>query len=253
MTFNVDHTKLDKGIYLNSTKPIGDIYVVDTYDIRVCKPYVDEVLPNHVMHTIEHILAVYLDEEFYYQNSLIRLYFGPMGCQTGFYLLVSHAKNLEYSCDKVLHLIKNAVSRALLDKVVPYTKKEECGNNRTLGYTTNAEEVLHTIYNLCNHLGKYTYIKEEVYEPNTLDTNEVLVDIFNPLSGYVEYNSSNQVSGDHGLYVSNNSEDKYAVYEGHATLDDVTKCIKCKSRNLATDACRRLVTCLDCGYIVHFK
>ncbi|MCI8519971.1 MAG: S-ribosylhomocysteine lyase, partial [Clostridia bacterium] len=79
-SFQVDHRKLDKGIYISRID--SDIV---TYDLRFCKPNSGTVLDNVTMHTIEHMLATFLrNSEF--KDDII--YFGPMGCQTGFYLLV---------------------------------------------------------------------------------------------------------------------------------------------------------------------
>ena len=79
-SFQVDHRKLGVGIYVSRV----DVDIV-TYDLRFCKPNSGTVLDNVTMHTIEHMLATFA------RNSDIKnevLYFGPMGCQTGFYLLV---------------------------------------------------------------------------------------------------------------------------------------------------------------------
>ena len=75
-SFRVDHRKLGVGIYVSRV----DVDIV-TYDLRFCKPNSGTVLDNVTMHTIEHMLATFV------RNSDIKnevLYFGPMGCQTGF-------------------------------------------------------------------------------------------------------------------------------------------------------------------------
>ncbi|MBQ8300918.1 MAG: S-ribosylhomocysteine lyase, partial [Clostridia bacterium] len=90
-SFQVDHRKLDKGMYISRV----DRDIV-TYDMRFCKPNTGEVLDNVTMHTIEHMLATFV------RNSDIKnevLYFGPMGCQTGFYLLAHDIVSKEHVLD----------------------------------------------------------------------------------------------------------------------------------------------------------
>lgn len=120
-SFEVDHTKLDGGIYISRID--GDVI---TYDLRFCKPYEDAVLDNETMHTIEHMLATFT------RNSDIGdsvIYFGPMGCQTGFYFLVRD----NVSHQKVLEVIKASL-RATIDHngEVFGASRIECGNFRTL-------------------------------------------------------------------------------------------------------------------------
>lgn len=78
-SFSVDHIQLKKGIYISRTDD-----VLTTYDIRMCEPNIDVVLDPKAAHTIEHIGATLLRNG-QYQESII--YFGPMGCMTGFYLI----------------------------------------------------------------------------------------------------------------------------------------------------------------------
>jgi S-ribosylhomocysteine lyase len=82
-SFTVDHTVLDTGIYVSRID--GDI---TTYDLRTKKPNTDDLMDHSTMHTFEHMFATYV------RNSSISddvIYFGPMGCQTGFYLLIRNA------------------------------------------------------------------------------------------------------------------------------------------------------------------
>ena len=83
-SFCVDHTKLQPGIY---TSRIDDDIV--TYDIRMKKPNVPPFLPTASMHTIEHLFAT-ISRNSEYEHKII--YFGPMGCRTGFYFLVRDMK-----------------------------------------------------------------------------------------------------------------------------------------------------------------
>ena len=119
-SFTVDHTKLDPGIYVSRVD--GD---VTTYDMRVKKPNCGDYMTDVEMHTFEHMFATYV------RNSEIAqsvIYFGPMGCQTGFYLLIRNAENT-----KVLSVIFD-----VLEKIISHEGEvfgasvEECGNYRCL-------------------------------------------------------------------------------------------------------------------------
>ena len=78
-SFSVDHTQLKKGVYISRVD--GEL---TTFDIRMCEPNVDEPLDPKAAHTIEHIGATLLRNG-PYKDKVI--YFGPMGCMTGFYLI----------------------------------------------------------------------------------------------------------------------------------------------------------------------
>lgn len=120
-SFQVDHRKLDKGFYISRID--GDVY---TYDLRFCKPNTGEILDNVTMHTIEHMLATFT------RNSRIAdsvVYFGPMGCQTGFYFLVRD----NVTPDKAMDIIKDAIRKTIAHTGEVYGASEiECGNYKTL-------------------------------------------------------------------------------------------------------------------------
>ena len=84
-TFEVDHTQLKAGVYVSRKDTVGDT-VVTTFDVRFTAPYQDAPLSPGVLHTLEHLGAVYLREKSSWSSRI--LYWGPMGCQTGFDLLV---------------------------------------------------------------------------------------------------------------------------------------------------------------------
>lgn len=147
-SFCVDHRKLNEGVYISRVD--GDIV---TYDMRVCKPNTDIVLDNVTMHTTEHMIATFV------RNSDISddvIYFGPMGCQTGFYLLVRDA----VSAETVLDTIK-----AILLKTVNHTgdvfgKSEiECGNYKTLDMEA-ARKMCAEYYEKIKNLDKILTYKE---------------------------------------------------------------------------------------------
>lgn len=119
-SFSVDHDKIREGIYVSRID--GD---VTTYDLRTRVPNAGDYMDNVTMHTVEHLFATYV------RSSKIGsrvIYFGPMGCQTGFYLLVRDADN-----EEVLAVVLE-VLRAILthDGSVPGASRVECGNYRSL-------------------------------------------------------------------------------------------------------------------------
>ena len=115
-SFCVDHNKLLPGIYVSRIDE--DII---TYDIRMRKPNTPPFLANPAMHTIEHLFATYV------RNTELRdkiIYFGPMGCRTGFYFLV---RNMEKS-DAIKLIIDAFAFIAGYNATVPGTEAAECGN-----------------------------------------------------------------------------------------------------------------------------
>ena len=115
-SFSVDHTKLKKGVYISRVD--GDL---TTFDIRMCTPNIDTPLDPKAAHTIEHIGATLLRNGRYKDHII---YFGPMGCLTGFYLIT---RNLDF--DIVKNLVKEVFeSITTWDQPIPGAKKEECGN-----------------------------------------------------------------------------------------------------------------------------
>ena len=120
-SFEVDHTKLAPGFYISRID--GDVI---TYDMRFCRPNTGDVLDNETMHTTEHMLPTFM------RNSEIKdsvVYFGPMGCQTGFYLLVRD--NVEP--EEVVKILKGALRDTMAyNGEVFGASAVECGNYKTL-------------------------------------------------------------------------------------------------------------------------
>lgn len=115
-SFCVDHTKLKKGIYIS--RQDDDL---TTYDIRMCTPNVDKPLDPKAAHTIEHIGATLLRNSEYKDHII---YFGPMGCLTGFYLIT---KGLDFEVIKKL-VVDTFTSLSTWDQDIPGARIEECGN-----------------------------------------------------------------------------------------------------------------------------
>lgn len=115
-SFQVNHDTLEPGVYVSRID--GDI---TTYDMRFIKPNTPPFLPNPVMHTIEHLFATYARNSKYADKVI---YFGPMGCRTGFYFLVR-----DMSQDDALALIKETVLKCKNHTgEIPGNTAAECGN-----------------------------------------------------------------------------------------------------------------------------
>ena len=119
-SFTVDHDFIDPGIYVSRID--GD---VTTFDMRTRKPNNGEYMDNLTMHSLEHMFATYI------RNSAIGdnvIYFGPMGCRTGFYLLTRDLSN-----EVVLEEVKKAL-RAIVahDGKMFGAARKECGNYKEL-------------------------------------------------------------------------------------------------------------------------
>ena len=85
-SFTINHLKLLPGVYVSRKDPAGSA-VITTFDIRMTRPNEEPVMNTAEMHTIEHLAATYLRNHPDFGPKII--YFGPMGCRTGFYLLLS--------------------------------------------------------------------------------------------------------------------------------------------------------------------
>ena len=85
-SFTIDHIKLQPGIYVSRKDHIGD-EVITTFDLRMTSPNEEPVMNTAEMHTIEHLAATFLRNHKEYGTKTV--YFGPMGCRTGFYLLLA--------------------------------------------------------------------------------------------------------------------------------------------------------------------
>lgn len=85
-SFTIDHIKLEPGLYVSRKDKVG-AETVTTFDLRLTKPNVDPVMSTAEIHAIEHLAATYLRNELTWADKV--LYFGPMGCRTGFYLLLA--------------------------------------------------------------------------------------------------------------------------------------------------------------------
>ena len=121
-SFTIDHIKLQPGLYVSRKDKVG-AETVTTFDLRVTNPNGEPVMNTAEIHTMEHLAATYLRNEPEWKDRV--LYFGPMGCRTGFYLLL--AGDLESS--QIVPLVK-ACFEFIRDfrGEVPGASARDCGN-----------------------------------------------------------------------------------------------------------------------------
>ena len=127
-SFDVDHRTITEGMYISRID--GDVV---TYDLRMKKPNQGDLLSNSEMHSLEHMFATVV------RNSALGdkvIYFGPMGCQTGFYLLMRHDNHQEN-----LALVKDVLRKVMdYDGEMPGNSEIECGNYRNLSVQAAKDE-----------------------------------------------------------------------------------------------------------------
>lgn len=114
-SFEKDHDSLTPGLYAQT-----DANGVTTFDLRFKKPNAGDYISPKALHTVEHLMATVLRNSRAKENIV---YFGPMGCRTGFYLLT-----LRMSRDEVLSLLRACIPAALALDEIPGSRREECGN-----------------------------------------------------------------------------------------------------------------------------
>lgn len=121
-SFMIDHILLQPGIYLSRTDKVGDRQV-HTYDLRFTAPNDEPVMNTAEIHTIEHLGATFLRNHPQHKEEVI--YFGPMGCRTGFYLLMTDALTKE----EVFKLVREMTAfMAEFEGEIPGAHPKDCGN-----------------------------------------------------------------------------------------------------------------------------
>ena len=121
-SFTIDHIKLEPGIYVSRRDHIGS-ETITTFDLRMTSPNDEPVMNTAEVHTIEHLGATFLRNHDVYKEKVI--YFGPMGCRTGFYLLLAG----NYTSRDIVPLITEMYEfiRDFKD-AVPGASPKDCGN-----------------------------------------------------------------------------------------------------------------------------
>lgn len=146
-SFSVDHDLIEAGIYVSRID--GDI---TTYDMRTRKPNMGDYMDNVTMHSVEHMFATYV------RSSAIGdrvIYFGPMGCRTGFYLLVRNADN-----EEVLSVVKSVLSKIAFEATQMFgATRTECGNYRELDLDAAKREAERYLSVLNSKEQSFEYVK----------------------------------------------------------------------------------------------
>ncbi len=121
-SFTIDHLKLQPGVYVSRKDTVG-AEVITTFDLRMTSPNEEPVMNTAEMHTIEHLAATFLRNHPQFGEKTI--YFGPMGCRTGFYLLLAG----DYSSKDIVPLMIQMYEfiRDYKDEV-PGASAKDCGN-----------------------------------------------------------------------------------------------------------------------------
>ena len=121
-SFTIDHIKLEPGLYVSRIDKFGDAFIT-TFDIRITSPNDEPVLNTAELHTIEHLCATFARNDREWAERIV--YFGPMGCRTGCYLLVEgklSSKEIVPFMTKMFEFVRD------FEGDIPGAKPEECGN-----------------------------------------------------------------------------------------------------------------------------
>ncbi|EOS60736.1 hypothetical protein C815_01068 [Firmicutes bacterium M10-2] len=121
-SFTIDHIKLKPGVYVSRKDHFNDT-ILTTFDIRITSPNDEPVLNTAEVHTIEHLAATYLRNDPQWKDRVV--YFGPMGCRTGFYLILQG----DLESKDIVALMKDLFSfMANFEGDVPGASPKDCGN-----------------------------------------------------------------------------------------------------------------------------
>ena len=120
-SFSVDHTRIIPGIFTSRVDYLGE-NTVTTYDIRLKKPNKEPVIDVAAMHSLEHIIATYLRNDPDWKDEVI--YWGPMGCLTGFYLILKGSRTSKEIYDLMLGAFKSVEDA----QEVPGAAPVNCGH-----------------------------------------------------------------------------------------------------------------------------
>lgn len=121
-SFTVNHLTLIPGLYVSRIDKVNDSFVT-TFDIRVTRPNTEPVMDNPGIHAVEHLGATFLRNHKDWKDLVI--YFGPMGCRTGFYMILSG----KYQSLDVIDLVKEMFEFIInYEGIIPGASAIECGN-----------------------------------------------------------------------------------------------------------------------------
>ena len=118
-SFTVNHLVLEPGIYVSRQDHFNDV-TITTFDLRMTTPNKEPVMNTAEMHTIEHLGATYLRNHLMWKDRIV--YFGPMGCRTGFYLLCEG----DLTSRDIVPLVKGFICD--FEGTIPGAEARDCGN-----------------------------------------------------------------------------------------------------------------------------
>jgi S-ribosylhomocysteine lyase len=123
-SFQVDHLRLKPGVYVSRKDKFKDV-IITTFDLRYKEPNKEPVIDQPTLHTIEHLCATFLRSHKEWSDKTI--YFGPMGCRTGFYVIMEG----DYSSADIIHLLIEMFEWIdVFSGEIPGAVARECGNWR---------------------------------------------------------------------------------------------------------------------------
>lgn len=121
-SFTVNHLNLIPGLYVSRIDKVGDSFVT-TFDIRITRPNTEPVMDNPGIHAMEHLGATFLRNHHQWKDLVV--YFGPMGCRTGFYMILSG----KYNPLEVYNLVDEMFNFIInYEGIIPGASPIECGN-----------------------------------------------------------------------------------------------------------------------------
>lgn len=121
-SFTIDHTRLLPGVYVSRKDNVSG-NILTTFDLRMTRPNFEPVMNTAEIHTVEHLAATFLRNHKVYQDKII--YFGPMGCRTGFYLIMAG----DYESKDIVDLLVELFTfMSEFEDEVPGASARDCGN-----------------------------------------------------------------------------------------------------------------------------
>ena len=153
-SFTIDHIRLQPGVYVSRKDQVGDS-VVTTFDLRMTSPNEEPVMNTAEVHTIEHLGATFLRNHKDYGAKTV--YFGPMGCRTGFYLLLAG----DHTSRDILPLVKEMYEFIRdFEGEIPGAAPKDCGNylDMNLGM---AKYLANRYLDVLNHIDEFQQSRME--------------------------------------------------------------------------------------------
>lgn len=154
-SFTVNHIDLQRGIYVSRIDTIGE-ETISTYDLRLTRPNREPVMNTAEMHAIEHLAATFLRNHSVYQNETI--YFGPMGCRTGFYLILKGNRNSKDILPLIIETFEFIRDFKGNNSDIPGASARDCGNYLDLNL------------NMARFIAN-KYLEETLYQAGTSNLN----------------------------------------------------------------------------------